>query len=191
MQHYTYAHLSTADNSIFYIGKGQKKRAYVKGGHNAEWKKIADQGYKIEILAQWTTADEAYEHERLLVSCAKDLKWPIVNISEGGKGYLNNKVWLGKKHSVESRKKMSIAQIGKKHAYSIKYTIVNSGTNNPKWKGYWITPEGVFNTAKEVAEHHKIDTRTVRARCKGYVETLVNGIKHYPPKDGWSFKEAR
>ena len=191
MQHYTYAHLSTIDNSVFYIGKGQKKRAYVKGGHNAEWKKIADQGYKVEILAQWNSADQAYEHERFLVACAKDLKWPIVNVSEGGKGYINNTVWLGKKHSEESLKKMSIAQTGIKRCKSIKYTLANAGANNPKWKGRWITPEGIFDTAIEAAKHHKIDAKTVRARCKGYKEILVNSIKQYPPKSGWSFEEAR
>ena len=186
--HYTYCHISEISNQIFYYGKGSDDRAYCKQNRNKKWHEMSKDGYKVEILAHWPTHQEALDHEKFLIWCARDMGIQLANISGGGQGVLGGKHWIGKKHSIESRKKMSQAQRGLKRRPSIKFSLCNAGKNNPKWQGKWITPEGVFDTCREAAKHFGVDTRTIRARCKGYTEQLVNGKKTYPPKDGWSFE---
>ena len=185
--HYTYTHISKESGKIFYIGKGSGSRAYLSSCRSKEWKKTAIFGHSIEIMAYWNTHEEALEHEKLLIACGKDLNWPLVNKTSGGQGVLGLKAFLGKKHSDATKLKISQAKTGMKYRYSKKFSEANSGTKNPNWQGTWITPNGTFNTCREVAEHYKIDTRTVRARCKGYKEQLINRIKIYPPIDGWAF----
>ena len=187
--HYTYLHRSAKTNEIFYIGKGIGKRAYVKNNRNIDWHNIVDnEGYQIEILGKWKTNEEALEHEKFLILCAKDLNWPLTNKTSGGQGALGNQNWLGKTHSLESKEKIRLGNLGQKRRSVDKMKIANQSINNPNWQGTWITPDGVFNTCREVAKHYGIDARTVRARCKGYKEQLVNSIKTYPPKNGWGFK---
>lgn len=186
MQHYTYAHIS--NNEVFYIGKGQKSRAYLSSCRSVEWKKIAKNGHTVEILCRWETHKEALDHEKFLISCAKDLKWPLVNKTSGGQGMLGFKAFLGKKHTQATKDKIIQIKTGMKYRKSIKSHLANEGVHNPNWIGRWITPDGIFNTCREVAKHYKIDPRTVRARCRGYKEQLVNSIKMYPPRDGWSFE---
>lgn len=186
MQHYTYAHI--ANNKVFYIGKGQNERAFLSSCRSKEWKQIAQNGHTVEILCRWETHKEALEHEKFLIACAKELKWPLVNKTSGGQGVLGIKAFLGKKHTLETKAKIVKAKTGMKYKKSIKFHLANAGSNNPNWQGTWITPDGTFNTCREVAKHYNIDTRTVRARCKGYKEQLVGTIKQYPPKDGWGFK---
>ena len=187
MNHYTYVHISKESGKIFYVGKGSGNRAYFSSCRSKEWKKIAESGHSVEIMCFWETNEEALEHEKLLISCGKKLNWPLVNKTAGGQGVVGLKAFLGKKHSDETKLKISQIKTGMKYRFSKKFSEANSGINNPNWQGVWITPEGQFNTCREVANHYKIDTRTVRARCKGYKEQLVNQIKHYPPLDGWSF----
>lgn len=186
--HYTYCHISEKTNQIFYYGKGTRERAYTKNCRNPDWHKVAENGYKVEILAYWPTHEEALDHEKFLIWCAKDMGISLVNMTAGGQGMLGFKPWLGKKHKPESLLKMSLAQKGQKRRPSIKFSLANSKTNNPAWGGYWITPEGRFETAKDAAKHYGIDDKTVVSRCKGYTYKLVGGLKQYPPKDGWFFE---
>lgn len=188
MNHYTYCHISDKSNQIFYYGKGARERAYCKQHRNPSWHEIAKDGYKVEILAYWATHEEALEHEKFLIWCARDMGIPLVNMTAGGQGMLGSKHWLGKKHSEESKRKMSLAQKGSKRRPSIKFSQANAKTENPNWKGYWITPDRKFDTCREAANHYGVDSKTIVARCKGYKEQLVNSVKHYPPKDGWSFE---
>ena len=185
---YTYMHISSVDKSVFYVGKGTNNRAYVKNNHNQQWHDIAKNGYEVEILAKWDTGNEACEHEKFLIQCAKDLKWPIVNLTSGGQGVSGSKHWCGKKHSEETRRKMSATKLGMKYRASVKTQLANSKTNNPSWKGFWITPDGSFDTCRDAAKHYNVDAKTIYARCKGYKEQLVSSVKHYPPKTGWSFQ---
>jgi len=101
----TYAH-HKPDGTLFYIGKGSAKRAHAKDNRNPHWKNIVAKhgGYKVEILANWPTEAEAFEHEKFLISCFRDLGLTLANVTSGGDGA------SGHKHSVKSRAKMSAFQ---------------------------------------------------------------------------------
>lgn len=84
---YTYAHITSDTNKIFYIGKGSGKRMYKKDARNQHWKNtVAKHGYKAIKLANWKTSEEAFSHEKLLISSFKDMEYKLVNQSEGGDG---------------------------------------------------------------------------------------------------------
>jgi len=106
-KYYTYCHCRNDTNKIFYIGKGTGKRAWWKHARNNYWHKIVNKhGYTVQILSYWDTEDEALDHERLLISCFKDMGYELVNFTDGGDGI------SGYKHTEETKKKLS--EIGKK-----------------------------------------------------------------------------
>jgi len=104
---YTYCHTRNDTGKIFYIGKGTRKyRASSKDQRNKYWQNIVNKhGFKSEILAHWNTEKEAFEHEKLLILCFKDMGYTLANMTEGGEGC--------SKPSVEIRKKMSLSKLGK------------------------------------------------------------------------------
>ena len=108
---YTYAHY-TPEGRLFYIGKGTGSRAHIFYGRNDHWRNVVKKHGKpdVQILASWDTEEEAFSHEVLLIKCFKDLGHKLCNLSDGGEGP------SGLKHSEESKVKMSVANIGNKHA---------------------------------------------------------------------------
>ena len=132
MEFYTYAH-SKPDGTIFYIGKGQNKRAYDLIKRNVYWKRVAEKygTPTVEILAKWKTEKEALDHEVLLISCFKDMGYKLTNLTDGGEGSTgykhsqesiekisngkkisHNKYWLGKPRPQETKDKISKALMG-------------------------------------------------------------------------------
>jgi hypothetical protein len=99
---YTYAHYRP-DNSVFYIGKGRGRRAWAKDNRNPHWRNVvAKHGEpKVEVLAQWATEEEAFEHEKFLIWCFRDMGQSMANITGGGDGV------SGYKHTLETRKILS------------------------------------------------------------------------------------
>jgi hypothetical protein len=103
---YTYLHRRESDNKPFYIGKGQGKRAWAHSSRNPHWKNtVAKHGLKVEVCAEWPTENAAFEHERFLIDCFRDLGHNLVNLTEGGEGK------SGCVDSPETRKKKSLSQL--------------------------------------------------------------------------------
>ncbi|CAB5212764.1 grpIintron_endo, group I intron endonuclease [uncultured Caudovirales phage] len=123
MNFYTYSH-SKPNGSIFYIGKGVGDRAWQKDNRNPHWHRTVDKyGYKIKVLAKWDKEEDAFEHEKFLISCFRDMGIKLVNLTNGGEGSAgyrwtneqkanfdisgNKNPMFGKRHSEESKTKMS------------------------------------------------------------------------------------
>ena len=88
---YTYAHITSDTNKIFYIGKGSGRRMYRKDARNNHWHNtVKKHGYKVIKLADWKTSEEAFIHEKLLISSFK-----------------------GKFHKEEAKEKCRLANLGK------------------------------------------------------------------------------
>lgn len=120
--HYTYAHIRNDTGKIFYIGLGSNERRYkVSAGRSKYWNNIVAKagGFTAEKLAFWNTREEAADHEKLLISCFKDMGYKLANISLGGEGGAfgikipENKKRYGWKHSEETKAKMSASSKGK------------------------------------------------------------------------------
>ena len=194
--HYTYAH-SKPDGTIFYIGKGIGRRAYSKN-RNDYWKRIvAKYGYEVQILAYWDTEKESLDHEVLLIACMKDMGIELCNLTEGGEGatgYQHSEehkaslkgnsygastwgmTFKGKKHSEESKAKMSYVRIGNKNkagttlSEESKAKISASNIGKPKFKKRVLTPEQVleirprigYRNIAQLAREYGVGESTIR-----------------------------
>ncbi len=144
--YYTYAHY-TPNKNLFYIGKGNGRRAYIFHKRNNHWNNIVKKHGKpeVQILAHWNTEAEAFDHEKLLISCFKDTGHTLCNMSEGGEGP------TGLKHSEEFKQKIRKLHTGSTwnlgRPTSAKQKQVTSqrtkgnryaagNTNNRRWK--WV-----------------------------------------------------
>jgi hypothetical protein len=121
---YTYIHKKASDNSVFYVGKGVGKRAWDCKRRNPKWRSIAAKhGHTVEVCAEWKTQEEAFEHEKFLIFCFKDMGLNLANLTDGGDGPTGYKyteeqkqkrkhLRIGYKHSEETKKKIGDAQRG-------------------------------------------------------------------------------
>ena len=149
---YTYAHYKP-DNSMFYIGKGKGVRAWNKINRSKKWKELVSKkgGFKAEILAYWDTEKEALEHEKVLISCFRDMKYELVNVADGGYGN------SGFKMSEESKEKMKISHTGEKnhfygknHSEDVKLKI--SETKKKSSIKFWLGKPRLEETRKKISE---------------------------------------
>ena len=106
--YFTYAHYKP-EGGLFYIGKGKRRRAYAMDRRNSHWQNIVNKYGKphVELLARWNTETEAFDHEKLLISCFRDMGFVLANKSDGGEGA------SGYKHTPEQIEKNRLAKLGK------------------------------------------------------------------------------
>jgi hypothetical protein len=104
---YTYAHYKP-EGGLFYIGKGKRRRAYAMDGRNSHWQNIVNKYGRphVELLAKWDTETDALNHEKLLISCFRDMGFVLANKADGGTGA------SGYKFTYEQKKNLSLAHIG-------------------------------------------------------------------------------
>jgi len=125
---YTYAHYKP-DNSVFYIGKGRGRRAWSVKDRNPHWRNVVAKhgAHKVEVLAHWPTEQEAFKHEKFLISCFRDMGYSIANITNGGDGCSGlvhtdavkqkiSQIHKGKKLSVEQIEMIRKSSTGRKHS---------------------------------------------------------------------------
>ena len=121
---YIYRHIRLDINTPFYIGKGFGRQAFVKTGRNEYWNRIVNKyNYKIEIIIDNLTENEAWDKEKLFIKLYKTFNLCEANITLGGEGASGLSVSIdtrnklskalkgknvGKIHSIESCKNMSI-----------------------------------------------------------------------------------
>lgn len=138
-QFYVYEHWRLDKDECFYVGKGTKGRAYVKGGRNSHWLNIVNKlerigsAYEVRIVASGLTEEEAFHLEKERIAFWRDVV-DLANKTDGGdgvsglvmspearqkmsekaKGRKGSSTMLGRKHSDETKLKMKLAKIGKK-----------------------------------------------------------------------------
>ncbi len=135
---YTYLHLRESDNKPFYIGKGKDKRAWTHKKRNPHWKNtVAKHGLKVEILAEWADEEMAFEHEKFLIECFKNMGHKLVNMTDGGEGF------SGGRHTEEWK----LAQSGEN---SVMRRPELCGDNHPFRKMLHLMGENHPNKRQEV-----------------------------------------
>jgi hypothetical protein len=109
---YTYCYLNE-NNIPYYIGKGTGRRAY----HVHDNVSVPPKD-RILILKNNLTEDEAFNHEMYMIFLfGKRSEGGILeNINDGGR-YNTPPSWIGKKHTEESKKKISKSVSGEKHPF--------------------------------------------------------------------------
>lgn len=98
---YTYFHTRNDTQKPFYVGKGSGNRAY-DSDRSTHWRSIvAKHGHTVHIAAEWPTEYEAFEHEKFLILCFKDMGLTLCNRTFGGEGTVG---WIP---TIENRKTTS------------------------------------------------------------------------------------
>ena len=102
---YVYVHTRATDGSIFYVGKGESKRAWSKVSRNRHWKYIvAKHDYNVTILLNNLTEEQAFILEKQTIATLG--RENLCNMTDGGEGM------SGFLHSEETRNKMSKSRKG-------------------------------------------------------------------------------
>lgn len=101
---YVYLH-SKPNGEIFYVGKGNGRRAWAKAQRSEYWKRtVAKYGYQVSIFLDDVSDEKALSVEKDLID-AIGLD-NLVNFTKGGEGI------LGYNHSEEAKKKIGLANRG-------------------------------------------------------------------------------
>jgi len=117
------------DFGIYYFSSHKKLRKPFKKNPNK---------FSFKFVATFSTENEAREHE--VKRNKKLIRNPDWLNSQAFPAIINlRKYWKGKKHSEESRRKMSEGQKGRKHSKETlkKLSKATSGKNNPNYGNKW------------------------------------------------------
>jgi hypothetical protein len=104
-----YLHKDRCTNNVFYVGIGNRSRAYDERNRSKEWKNAISECYfDVEIIAKSLPRTLAFEIEKSLI----DLYGlnNLVNKTKGGLGA------SGYSHTDESKSKIAKGQLGKKRS---------------------------------------------------------------------------
>jgi hypothetical protein len=148
---YVHAHYKKGEPDIpFYIGKGQRRRAYSKNKRTAEWRAVVEEcGYDVRILAEHLSQKDSLWLESYLIGMfgRADLgKGPLVNRTDGGQGGPVGRIpWNKNKRGIyrqDTLQKIREGQLGRKHTKEEKdaRSIRMTGIGNPMF-GHFHTKE--------------------------------------------------
>ena len=85
---YVYEHIRNDNGSIFYVGKGRKKRAYRVDGRNQFWKRVVNKsnGFSVNFFATNLNEQESFNLEIKRIYELKNQGIKLCNLSNGGEG---------------------------------------------------------------------------------------------------------
>lgn len=88
--YYVYVHRTADTNSIFYIGKGTKGRAWQKYNRSKFWRSLVEKhGYNVELVAFSENEEDMYRLEQELIEFygkRYNKTGCLVNVNDGGRG---------------------------------------------------------------------------------------------------------
>lgn len=178
--YYTYTH-QTTDGRVFYVGKGQARRAWAKSKRSEYWKRVSQKhGLVVTIASTWDTEQEAFEHEKFLIASFRAIGAELVNFTDGGEGS------SGWRHDEKTIQKIKASNTGVKRSMQ---SIVNSRVARADWleRGiheYW-TPERRLAARNAVAGNRhpnfgKKFSDDLRAKLSAAHVGKLNGGKSRP-----------
>lgn len=142
---YVYIHYRKDNGKPFYVGKGNNKRAWVKGGRPKEWSIVAENcGYDVSIVKDNLTEDEAFELEKQTIS-----EIGLENLTNTDGGGSGPSIGMFK-HTEEAKRKIKEASRGRRPAYGkakmyIELTTSYIGTLTDMAKRFSIKHPSNFN----------------------------------------------
>ena len=126
MTYYVYAH-AKPDNTVFYIGKGTRQRAWSTHGRNERWQRtVAKYGYEVILLADGLTQEQAVEEEAAVIAHFKPFG-TLVNILDRGDVSPTSNPEVAAKVSIAASRWQTGRTLSESHRLSV-------SLNNP-WRG--------------------------------------------------------
>lgn len=147
---------------VFYIGKGQEKRAYNLHNRNTYWKNIVNKNkgvFIVEFITKNLSEQDAILHERYLISLygRKDLgTGSLVNLTDGGEGV------SGYVYSKERKEYLRSINIGRKmgpmsEEQKLKISLANRGTKRKPLSKEHIDKLIIAHKGKKRTKTHSIN----------------------------------
>lgn len=162
---YVYVHRRATTGAVFYVGKGTDRRAWEAFNRNQHWRRIVQKhGYTVELVLRGAQEWYACEYERELIAYyGRDQLCNKTDGGEGVSGYKstperNEKIRraaTGRKHTPESRMKMSAAQRGHPGP-----TLEVRRRYSEEYKGRTLSPE----TRRKMADARRGRKHTEEAK---------------------------
>lgn len=155
-KYFLYRHIRKDKNEVFYIGVGTKyydkrcknsnvyRRAFLKSIRNPFWKNITNKtDYEVEILYESDSYMFIEEKEKEFIQLygrRENNTGTLVNMTGGGKG---QKLVHKKKHSYDTRLKMSVSAKGRVFSEEHREKLRQAKLRNPVryWKGKQFSEE--------------------------------------------------
>lgn len=128
---YVYVHryaTGPKEGQVFYVGKGDGRRAFVKGGRNIKWSRIVKKyGYSVDICQSEMDEYDAFTLEMWLIAKYRNFGHDLANMTDGGEGasgcarseYTRKKIGdknRGNKHTNETKDAIRSAMLGRKYS---------------------------------------------------------------------------
>ncbi len=145
---YVYEHWRPDRGECFYVGKGHGRRAYdMRRGRN-RWHKFVQAklsllgtAIEIKIIDQGITEEEAFAKEVERIAFWKNDGADLCNLTDGGEGP------SGYKFSEERKRAVSEKSKGRKHSAESRAKMSAAAMGNTKGLGKKKTPEAIEKTA--------------------------------------------
>jgi hypothetical protein len=99
-------------------------------------------------------------------------------MEEGLQGALSGEFNIAKR--IDVRQKMK--------ANSAKNCLGLKDEFHPGFKGWYVTPKGKFGSLRSASEAYGVTIQAIHQRVFGSNQKCKNGLKFYPPLEGWSFE---
>ena len=152
-KHYVYEHLRNDDGTVFYVGKGKGRRAYVANRHHRSewWIRVVEKcgGFTVQFLAVDISEQDAFQKEKQAIADYRAQGVRLVNMTDGGDGSsgakrserwktLMSAVHKGKTTSLEVRQKISasVRALGYTHSDEAKAKMSEVHKGHKRSLGY-------------------------------------------------------
>ena len=166
-KYYIYAHINPLKNEIFYIGKGQGRRAKSRQHRNKWWKNtVSKYGYSVDILEDNLTEEQALEREIWFIKKLgrKDLGLGnLVNLSDGGESGSSGASW---NMTEEQKMKQSKAKLGELNP--------SFGKTSPRARKVIDSNGVIYESVNKAAEAYGLKRTTLNAMLTGQNKNNTN-----------------
>ena len=210
MTFYIYQHRKADTNEIFYVGKGKGTRLNQSKGRNQYWHRVvAKHGFIAEYIAKNIDEELAFLAEIECIDVYKRRDIQLVNATDGGegatgykhtaehkasmKGNKNGSVSWGmtfkdKKHTKESRQKMSNSRIGNKNKAGTTLSEESKAKISSAMKGKIILKKRSLFAIQVLEIRKRVGYRNIAmlSREYGVGESTIRRIR-----DGKAYKDVR
>lgn len=178
---FVYCHIRADNNSVFYVGKGVKHRINQSNRRSNYWKSIVSKagGFQSIVIGQDLEERAALDLEVRVISEMRGAGCKLCNMTNGGDGVsgykhppelrehlrqraVGNKSRTGQKASAEERRRVSLAQMGKKHSDQTKKKM--------GIRILCVTTGRIYDTQTEASKDLGLHSSSISMCCRGQLK---------------------